>query len=144
MNSRQITIVPYQVEWIQKFEKEATLIQKALGKNCISIHHIGSTSISGLCSKPVIDIMPVVKDISAVDPVIPKMEALAYQSLGENGLLFRRFFIKGEKERTQHVHIFEEDNHEITRHLLFRDWMRTHPEDACRYAAIKDIEWSMH
>ncbi len=60
-----ICIVDYHSAWPTIFANEAANIQKALGDNCIAIHHIGSTSIPGLAAKPKIDIIAEVKDSSA-------------------------------------------------------------------------------
>lgn len=132
---RIIEVVPYNPQWPHMFEAEATLIKKALGDNCIAIHHIGSTSIPGLSAKPIIDILPVVKDILKVKP--EPMEALGYQAKGEYGIAFRRYFQKGDEIRTHHVHVFEVGDPQIDRHLKFRDWMRSYNDDAKAYAALK-------
>ncbi|MBS0621894.1 MAG: GrpB family protein [Verrucomicrobia bacterium] len=129
-----IEVVPYDPKWPQLFASEALLIQQALGPNCISIHHIGSTAVPGLAAKPVIDIMPVVSSIEEVNEA--GMIAVGYEAKGEFGMPFRRYFQKG-NPRTHHVHIFEQDNPEIERHLKFRNWMRTHEEDRNAYAKIK-------
>jgi len=42
----------------------------------------------------VIDMIPEVVDILAVDPHNTAMQALGYVSMGENGMPFRRFFQK--------------------------------------------------
>lgn len=39
--TKHIEIVPYNHNWPQMFEAEATQITKALGNNLIAIHHIG-------------------------------------------------------------------------------------------------------
>lgn len=127
-----VQVVPYNLSWVKLFEKEASLIRKALGSHCTEIHHIGSTAIPGLSAKPIVDILPVVKDIYKVDA--ESMIALGYVSKGENGILFRRYFQKPGK---YNVHIFEKGNPEIERHLKFRDWMRTHEEDAEAYGKLK-------
>lgn len=119
------------------FEEEASRIKGVLGENCIAIHHIGSTSIPGLAAKPIIDIIPVVKDIMGIDAINEKMEALGYEVKGEYGIAFRRFFQKGNPARTHHVHAFEEGNPEIERHLKFRNWMCAHPEDLEAYGSLK-------
>ncbi len=127
-----IEVVPYNPDWPDIFEAEATKIKTALDGNCVAIHPIGSTSVPGLAAKPIIDIMPVVRDIIALDR-IRAMESLGYEAKGEAGMLFRRFFQK----EGFNVHIFEEGNGEIEGHLLFRDWMRTHSDDRNRYAKLK-------
>lgn len=59
-----IKVVSYDSNWPVQFEQEAEQIKKALGSNCIEIHHIGSTSVPDLVAKPVIDMIPVVLDIA--------------------------------------------------------------------------------
>jgi GrpB-like predicted nucleotidyltransferase (UPF0157 family)/GNAT superfamily N-acetyltransferase len=136
-NLRLIEVLPYNCNWSMQFALEAEKIKNALGSNCIEIHHIGSTSVSGLAAKPVIDMIPVVMDISKVNGSNESMQALGYENKGELGIPFRRFFQKGGTQRTHHAHIFELGNPEIERHLKFRDWMKTHPEDRHAYALLK-------
>jgi GrpB-like predicted nucleotidyltransferase (UPF0157 family)/N-acetylglutamate synthase-like GNAT family acetyltransferase len=135
--TRVIEVVPYNPKWPQLFEAEAALIKEALGDNCIAIHHIGSTSIPGLSAKPIIDILPVVKDILGVDTRTKFMEDLGYLAKGEYGMAFRRFFQKGTDVKTHNVHVYEEGDPEINRYLKFRDWMRSHPDDREAYATLK-------
>ncbi|HAT7071723.1 TPA: GNAT family N-acetyltransferase [Legionella pneumophila] len=132
-----IKVVPYDSSWSMQFEQEAEQIKKALGNNCIDIHYIGSTSVPGLAAKPVIDMIPVVLDLSKVDSVNTAMRTLGYEAKGEYGIPFRRYFQKGDNQRTHHAHVFELGNFEIERHLKFRDWMRSHPEDREAYARLK-------
>lgn len=132
-----IKVVSYSPDWPRMFVVESRVIKEALGANCIEVHHIGSTSVSGLAAKPIIDIMPVVQDISMVDTHRSAMEALGYIAMGEYGIPMRRYFQKGEDIRTHNVHVFEQGNPEIDRHLKFRDWLRTHPNDLEAYASLK-------
>jgi GrpB-like predicted nucleotidyltransferase (UPF0157 family) len=135
--TRIIEVVPYKNEWPNMFEAEAKLIKQALGENCLAIYHIGSTAVPGLAAKPVIDMLPVVKNILQVDSVTNAMAQLGYEAKGEFGIPFRRFFQKGGDQRTYHVHVFEEGNPEIERHIQFRDWMRTHSDDKEAYENLK-------
>ena len=81
-----LDVVDYRPEWEKMFQEEAKKIQKILGKNCIAIYHIGSTSVKGLAAKPVIDFMPVVRDISLVDAHDPEFRELGYDCRGEFGI----------------------------------------------------------
>lgn len=130
-----IIVVPYDSKWPELFLEEATAIKAALGDNCITIHHMGSTSVPGLAAKPTIDMIPVVKDILKVDA--QGLEKLGYTNRGELGMLFRRFFTKGEEKRTHHLHIWEEGNPEIEKHLLFREYLINHPDEFKRYEDLK-------
>jgi GrpB-like predicted nucleotidyltransferase (UPF0157 family)/GNAT superfamily N-acetyltransferase len=134
---KNIEVVPYNPKWPQMFENEALLIKQALGDNCIAIHHIGSTSVPGLNAKPIIDVLPVVKDILEVDNATKAMERLGYEAKGEYGIAFRRYFQKGVNVRTHNVHVYEKGDTEINRYLKFRDWMRSHADDAQAYATLK-------
>ena len=135
--NRLIQVIPYDASWPIKFAKAAEEIKIALGSNCIEIHHIGSTSVQDLAAKPVIDMVPVVLDITKVDDANAPMLALGYEAKGEYGMPFRRYFQKGGNQRTHHVHAFEVGSSEIERHLKFRDWMKNHPEDRDAYAHLK-------
>lgn len=131
-----IEVVPYNPDWPLAFETEAARIKQALGDNYIEIHHIGSTSVPGLAAKPIIDMIPVVCDLGAVNNLA--MEALGYETKGEFGIPFRSYFTKGFRLRTHNIHIFEQGNLEIERHLNFRDWMRNNPADRNAYAELKN------
>jgi GrpB-like predicted nucleotidyltransferase (UPF0157 family) len=133
MPSPLITIVPYDHLWPHIFEEEAKRLRKALGDNCLQIHHIGSTSVPGLAAKPIIDIIPVVKDCRLSDMAIQGMKDLGYDFKGEFGIPFRRFFCKP----GYNVHIYEEGSSEIDRHLKFRDYLRHNAQKRDQYAHIK-------
>lgn len=131
--SKNIEIVEYNPNWHNIFETESKLIKQALGDNCLEIHYIGSTSVPNLAAKPIIDIMPIVSDISALDKTTKEIKALGYEAKGEYGIPFRRYFQKV----GFHVHIFDKISSETQRHLLFRDWMRDHLDDREQYAKLK-------
>lgn len=135
--AKQVEVVPYNDQWPFLFEAEAKLIKEALGDNCLIIHHIGSTAVPNLSAKPIIDMIPVVKDIVRVKAAIPTMEKLGYESRGEYGLLFRHYFVKKQNEQSFNIHIYEENSPDIERHLKFRDWMRTHSDSREAYQALK-------
>ena len=92
---RKIVVVDYRPEWAEAFAREAARIANVLGENMVAIHHIGSTSVPGLCAKPILDIMPVVRDIGAVDECNEGFIALGYTPMGEFGIPGRRYFHKG-------------------------------------------------
>ncbi len=135
---RHIVVLPHDPTWAGAFEAEAALLRPVFGINLVALHHIGSTAIPGIHAKPVIDILPVVMDIAAVDALNPKMEALGYQPKGEYGIPGRRFFMKDiDGVRSHHVHAFEQGDSEIERHLNFAAYLRAHPEEAQEYSQLK-------
>lgn len=139
MNKKKqiIEVVPYHPNWPKQFEEEAAHIVPVFYKNFIAIHHIGSTSVPGLAAKPTIDILLEVKKIDLVDQCNDQMEKLGYEAWGEYQISGRRFFVKGQDKRTHHVHTFQVGSSEIARHLYFRDYLKSHPEEAKEYANLK-------
>ena len=136
---RKVEVVPYDSRWRQDFEAESQRISEVLVGNIVAVHHIGSTSIPGIYAKPVIDVMAEVEEITRVDEQSPALVSLGYEAMGEYGIPGRRYFRKETPEgiRTHHLHIFEADSVQVKRHLLFRDYMIAHSDDANRYSDLK-------
>lgn len=134
----KVEVVEYNEQWAILFNEEARKISRILNGELVAIYHIGSTAVENLKAKPIIDIMPVVKDIAYVDGFSKEFEAIGYEVMGEYGIAGRRYFRKGSPIRTHHVHIFAESNLEdIERHLAVRDYLRTHPQEAFKYGELK-------
>lgn len=132
-------VVPHDPAWASAFEVEARQLEAALGTNCLRLHHIGSTAISGIFAKPIIDILGVVQRLERLDAVAGSLEALGYEAMGAYGIDGRRYFRKQDEtgRRTHHMHVFEAGSPHIERHLAFRDYLRHHPEIAAEYSAKK-------
>ncbi|MBU5591676.1 GrpB family protein [Clostridium sp. MSJ-4] len=134
----RVEVVEYNSEWRNLYLEEAEKIKNILGNELVDIYHIGSTSVENLKAKPIIDIMPVVRDITKIDYYNKDFEALGYEPKGEFGMVGRRYFRKGFENRTHQIHIFEISNsNDIKRHLAVRDYLRTHPESAFEYGELK-------
>ncbi len=135
---RKIEVTAYDPDWPGMYKAEAGEISRILKTGLTAIHHIGSTAIPGIAAKPTIDILAEVRDIEAIDLRNNNLEDLGYTPMGEYGISGRRYFFKtsGEKHAF-HLHIFQEGHPEIERHLLFRDYLRAHPEEAREYAELK-------
>ncbi|WP_310482227.1 GrpB family protein [Chamaesiphon sp. VAR_48_metabat_403] len=136
---RKVEVVPHNLQWKSNFDTESQYITNALGENAIAIHHIGSTAIATIYAKPIIDFLVEVKSINQVDDRNLEMESIGYEVMGEFGIKDRRFFRKDNQLgiRTHHIHIFEINSAQITRHLAFRDYMLAHPEAAQEYSNLK-------
>lgn len=135
----KINVVPYRPEWPTLFQGEKEKLSQVINEdNLINILHIGSTSVPGLSAKPVIDMLVVVKDINQLDQDNNQIASLGYLPMGEFGIPGRRYFRKGEDNRTHQIHAFQYDNmYDISRHCLVRDYLRCHEEARKAYANIK-------
>ncbi len=137
--ARKVEVVPYDRRWAEQFKGEAGRITAVLCQEAQAIHHIGSTSIPGIVSKPIIDILVEVKAIEKVDEFNGDMIGLGYQPRGEYGIPGRRYFIRDVGATgTHHVHMFTAGDPQVERHLNFRDYMLAHPEEARAYSLVKE------
>lgn len=129
----------YDPAWKGLFELEAVLLRRIWGDAAFALHHIGSTAIPGMISKPVVDVLVEVRSPQAVDERNSEMVAAGYEPRGEYGIEGRRYFVKpaDTKGIGFHVHAYERGSSHIDRHLRFRDFLLSHPEVAQEYSALK-------
>lgn len=124
--------------WPDQFAVESRAIKKALHPLETSIEHFGSTAISNLPAKPIIDIFIILGDVSLWPHLVAPLSSLGYIHWAENPRTDRMFFVKGMppfgRRRSHHVHVRTPAD---TTELIFRDWLRGHPDDAARYAKLK-------
>ena len=135
---RKLELIPYKKDWAENFKEESKKIQEVFNEELLAVHHIGSTAIPRMLAKPIIDILVEVQNIKSVDSFNFKMNELGYISKGENGIVGRRFFVKYKNNnRTHHVHIYQSGECEISKHLMFRDYLIENSYEAERYNKLK-------
>lgn len=135
---RRIEVIPYDPIWPARFAEEAARLTPIFGNNLVALHHIGSTAVPGLHAKPIIDMLPEVYSLAEVEHVNEAMIAIGYEVKGENGIPGRRYFRKGGNlHRSHHVHVFQQGNPEIARHVNFCAYLRAHPVSAQQYGDLK-------
>ncbi len=132
-----VKLVPYHLDWPRLFEEEKARLQAAVGAYVLDIQHIGSTSIPSGVAKPIIDIGIAVESFEGAFVCVEPIERIGYEYRGENGMPRRHYFVERIPETTHHVHMFESSNPAWENHILFRDYMRKHPEAVEEYTALK-------
>lgn len=139
------TFSEYSIHWPDEFDREASRLQGLLHNKLIAIHHIGSTSVPGLAAKPIIDVLPLVRDIQKIDECTVQFEKAGYRAWGEYGIPGRRFFTKDQNNtRTHNVHILQNENPEIARHIAFCAYLRQHTSVRDEYATLKRKIYKLH
>jgi len=131
-----ITLIEYDPCWPELFDKEAKRIHSVLGNRVLQLEHVGSTSVPGLCAKPIIDILLVLEDTSDEQSYVPDMETAGYILRIREPDWFQHRMFKG-PDTNINLHVFSEGTSEIKRMLLFRDWLRTNDTDRENYARVK-------
>ncbi|MCK4575876.1 GrpB family protein [candidate division WOR-3 bacterium] len=132
-----LELVQYDPEWELFFDSEKKRIEKSIGKFIIAIEHIGSTSIKDMCAKPIIDIAIGLEKYDDGFECVGSLKDIGYLYLGEYGISERHYFRTDSDIVKCHIHMYEISNKEYRNHILFRDYLRSHKEDAKKYALLK-------
>ncbi|NIO37640.1 GrpB family protein [Candidatus Bathyarchaeota archaeon] len=139
--SGPVEVVDYDPRWPKLYEEAKRHILEAMGDKIVRIEHIGSTAVPNTGAKPVIDIMVGLNRLSDVGKCNEPLQRIGfeYQPEHEASMPERRFFRRGNppKEQHYHLHIVELTSDFWKRHLLFRDYLRTHPKGAEDYYELK-------
>jgi len=132
----KIEVVDYDPAWPGLFEAEARRIRQAIGPAALGLEHMGSTAVPGLAAKPVIDIHLLVADPADEATYVPALEAEGYRLIVREPGWYEHRMFKGAGPAAN-LHVFPFGCPEVDRCRLFRDWLRTHPDDVALYAATK-------
>jgi len=133
----QWIIAKYDPEWKNRFNDIALKIRNALGDLVVRIDHVGSTSIVGLDAKPIIDIQLSVIDFETIINHKNEMEKIGFVYREENADKTKKYFREIPGSRRTHIHVRQAGSFSEQITLLFRDYLRAHPEDCLRYAREK-------
>jgi GrpB-like predicted nucleotidyltransferase (UPF0157 family) len=135
-----VELVPQRREWRERAQSETARLKTALGDLLVTVHHIGSTSIPDILAKPIVDLMPIMRDEASLDLIEAPVQTLGFDCFGEFGLPGRRycrFDNPATGKREVQLHFYALGCQEIARHLAFRDYLRAYPTIAKGYEAEK-------
>ncbi len=143
-----IVICEYNPAWPGEFARLREALAQILGAWALRIDHIGSTSVPGLGAKDVIDVQVTVREIA------PEIKAALLRAgygnikeysrdhvpLGEDATPDRwvkMFFTKCEGQRRANIHVRKLGNPNQRYPLLFRNYLRAHPNSVKTVELIK-------
>lgn len=131
-----ITLDEYDPRWPELFDREADRVRSALGHQALRVEHVGSTSVPGLCAKPIIDMLLVVADSADEPSYVPALEAAGYTLRIREPEWFEHRMFKG-PDIDINLHVFSAGASEAERMIRFRDWLRANDTDRDEYAQAK-------
>lgn len=138
ISKNSVMLCPYSEEWRLLFEKEKTNLYNCTKEDLIDIQHIGSTSIIGMPSKPIIDIVVAIKHLNEGFRLVNDVESIGYHFKGTLGRSNRFFFWKVDKgTNTHNLHIVEHGDKNWENLILFRDFMNHHSDYRDKYIDLK-------
>ncbi len=141
----RIEIVPPRQSWADDFAALKPAVMRAAPAGAY-IHHIGSTAVSGLVAKDVIDVQVTVDDLDQVDDAAFEREGFDcvrglitdHCPLGldlPDCELKKRFYQR--RDRAANVHVRERGRFNQRFALIWRDFLRVHAVATSAYALIK-------
>jgi GrpB-like predicted nucleotidyltransferase (UPF0157 family) len=83
---RTIIVEPYSYDWPDEFEKIRSYLWPHIGDIALDTIHIGSTSVPGLASKPIIDFSIVIESYEIFPKIIERLGKLGYKHEGDLGI----------------------------------------------------------
>jgi len=136
-------VVPYDPRWPRLYREEKRRILEAVGQKVMVVEHIGSTAVPGLGAKPIVDIMAGVLQSADAGDCLPPLQPLGYDDVTpqpgnpEWYCCLGKYTHAPEKATPYHLHLVRFMSDHWERHLLFRDFLRTHAEVAQQYYELK-------
>ncbi|PEP25904.1 GrpB family protein [Bacillus wiedmannii] len=144
---QRITIEEYNIKWESKFNKLQSLINNVIKELVLSIEHVGSTSVKGLASKPILDIDIVIEEYEIFPEVVKRLETIGYYHQadwsfkGREAFGRKDAFVPWNGESTvwmeHHLYVCDKNSEELRRHIVFRDYLREHEDVAVEYGRLK-------
>jgi GrpB-like predicted nucleotidyltransferase (UPF0157 family) len=131
-----VVVEEYDARWAESFTALAARVKRALGDRVLRIEHVGSTAVTGLAAKPIIDLDVVVLPAN-MHEAIQGLARLGYVYEGDLGIAGREAFRWPPGERRHHLYLLAEGAPELLRHLAFRDALRTDRDLRDEYATLK-------
>lgn len=133
---RDVVVVEPDPAWTEQAARLVDTVGAALGRTAVSVEHVGSTSVPGLAAKPLLDLLLVVPDPDDEDAYVPALESQGFRLVVREPWWQGHRLLRHHDPRTN-LHVFHADGAEVARMRMFRDWLRTHPDDRDLYADAK-------
>jgi dephospho-CoA kinase len=146
-----VQIVPYDTSWPGRAAAELDMLRQALGPLVVHADHIGSTAVPGMAAKDLLDLQLSVRDLEeAVASFAAPLADLGYERLpydrdhvpagddSDPDRWAKRYWRRRRHpggDVNLHVRLAGSPNERLA--LLFRDWLRAHPQAVAAYARFK-------
>jgi GrpB-like predicted nucleotidyltransferase (UPF0157 family) len=144
-----IAIVNPDATWAAQYDKTAQVITNILGDTAVRVDHIGSTSVPGLAAKDILDIQATVAAESELEDAVQLLTAADWEVRSPRrdhpvpGLptdefqWVKRLVVEPMYRRRVNLHLRVAGRANQRYALLFRDYLRAHPDTAAAYGEFK-------
>jgi len=138
MSDAPIELVDYNPQWAEQFLVEQRALSCALAEWLVGLpEHIGSTAVSGLAAKPIIDIMAPVASLETSVAAIVAAQNIGYVHFPYKPEVMHWFCKPSPERRTHHLHVVPLGSPLWRERLAFRDALRANATLRAEYQALK-------
>jgi GrpB-like predicted nucleotidyltransferase (UPF0157 family) len=144
----RVRLMHYDARWRQEFQQTRSGILFSCAGWVTTVEHIGSTSVSGLISRPTIDVVATVEDDQAIHEATLRIEGLNFRTVPEPSwaagaklLVKPRRPTADQPDPTHRVLLTVSGSDLWQRVTCVRDWLRQNPETAIRFEEAKVAHW---
>ncbi|MBO5842409.1 MAG: GrpB family protein, partial [Clostridia bacterium] len=131
-----VKLFAHEHAWDDHGARYCARISAALGDLALAVEHVGSTSVSGLCAKPIIDVAVGVQSLDL--QIVERMERAGFRHRPSHDDAHNMLFVDGEGEmRRAHIHVVIHMGMEWRNYVNFRDYLRTFEDVRQEYGALK-------
>lgn len=140
-----IFLTEHKERWTADYHEMEEVLRSGLaGIQLVRISHIGSTAISNIWAKDIVDILVEVahgEDLASAAELIERVGFIRMSYSGNRYSFNRGYTEEGFVPPVYHLHLRYEGDHD---ELYFRDYLREHPEIAREYEALKLRLWKKY
>ncbi len=134
---RPISVVDWSPRWAGQYDDVARVLCEALsGIASATVEHVGSTSVTGLAAKPVLDIDVIVDEVD-VCTAVAALESVGYVHRGDLGVVGREAFGAPDETPRRHVYVCTAGTTNVRNHLAVREVLRAREDLREAYASVK-------
>jgi GrpB-like predicted nucleotidyltransferase (UPF0157 family) len=134
-----VQVVDHDPGWSAVFASERDVLQRTLADIDMDIQHVGSTAVSGLPAKPILDIAIGIQAADLIPTIVERFTEIGYLYRGDAGDDGGHLFVRElEPEiRSVHVHVVEINDRQWVNYLAFRKVLCEDEKVRNGYAELK-------
>ena len=134
-----LIVLPYDPNWITEYERIRDYLMEQIGDLTLEIKHVGSTSVPGLCAKPIIDIVALMESYDVFPAIVARLEKVGFKHNGNQGIKEREVFKRliPDDFMDYHFYVCPKDSEESHRQTIFKNALLNNKNIADDYGKLK-------
>ncbi len=134
-----LELMDYRQDYKDIYEKEKDELLNIYKDRIFKIDHVGSTSIKGIKSKPIIDILIQTNDLEDFKTYTESNVEGDIYTVKKEPTMGGDYLIRKEEDGKvkAFIHVYKTGDMNGITSIMFRDYMNLHEDEAKRYEALK-------